>query len=152
MDVEMTTMCGVGNNNSILLINRGRSWKGWALPGGHLEKGESLTDCIIREMQEETGIIVFNLEFKGITHFFNPETYRRHIIFNYYTEEYKGKPFSKCEEGEIRWFPINELNKLDLAEGMEYRLPLFCKETRPQELYIEWTLNEGYRKVIYRGL
>ncbi|MFK7855910.1 MAG: NUDIX hydrolase [Granulosicoccus sp.] len=30
----------------------------WALPGGLLESGESISDCAIRETAEETGITI----------------------------------------------------------------------------------------------
>lgn len=39
----------------------------WSIPGGHLEYGESWEDCAIREVQEETGLIVGNVRFLAIT-------------------------------------------------------------------------------------
>lgn len=55
---------GVGavilHQNRVLLIERGQEpLKGeWSLPGGALELGETLAEGIIREVREETGLIV----------------------------------------------------------------------------------------------
>jgi 8-oxo-dGTP pyrophosphatase MutT (NUDIX family) len=45
----------------VLLLRRARTGylDGWyALPGGHLERGESVAACAIRECLEETGIVI----------------------------------------------------------------------------------------------
>ncbi len=31
-----------------------KDWKGFTLPGGHVESGKSIVDAIVREMKEET--------------------------------------------------------------------------------------------------
>jgi len=55
---------GVGaviiERNRVLLVQRGREpLKGkWSLPGGMLELGESLAEGVVREVQEETGLVV----------------------------------------------------------------------------------------------
>ena len=59
---------GVGaviiEQNRVLLVQRGREpLKGkWSLPGGMLELGESLAEGVVREVQEETGLVVEVLE------------------------------------------------------------------------------------------
>lgn len=48
-------------NGRVLLLRRARTGylDGWyALPGGHLERGESVAACAIRECFEETGIVI----------------------------------------------------------------------------------------------
>ena len=59
---------GVGaviiEQNRVLLVQRGREpLKGkWSLPGGMLELGESLAEGVVREVQEETGLVVEVIE------------------------------------------------------------------------------------------
>ncbi len=145
-EIELTTMCAVINNEKVLMINRIKSWKGWAFPGGHIENGESFSACAIREIREETGLMIENLKYKGFAHFFNPITEDRHIIQNYVTTTFHGELIDVNSEGDIEWINIDEINTLNLAEGMIYRLPLFF-EDGVFELYIEWNETEGYTKV-----
>lgn len=59
---------GVGavvvDQDRVLLVQRGREpLQGkWSLPGGVLEVGESLTAGVVREVQEETGLVVESVE------------------------------------------------------------------------------------------
>lgn len=57
--VILTNMCMVYNGNKVLVQDRlNRNWKGLAFPGGHVEKHESFTDAVIREVKEETGLTI----------------------------------------------------------------------------------------------
>ena len=44
----------------------GKDYKGIVFPGGHIENGEPIVDSIIREIYEETGLTVSNLELCGV--------------------------------------------------------------------------------------
>ena len=150
-NVELTTMCAIIDNNRVVMINREKDWPGWAFPGGHLEHKESLTDCIKREVQEETGLIIKTISYKGIVNFYNTCTGKRHIISNYIAREYCGDLKEKCNEGTLAWIEISSISSMLLAEGFEYRLPVFFDEGI-KELYIEWDSEQGYTKVVYESL
>ena len=61
------TLCFLKYQNSILLINRIKApFMGmWNAIGGHQEKGETLLECAIREIYEETNIKIEKLNFMG---------------------------------------------------------------------------------------
>lgn len=62
--MEQRVQVGVGvlifKNNSLLLGERlgSHGQHTWAAPGGHLEFGENVATCAIREVREETGLIL----------------------------------------------------------------------------------------------
>lgn len=54
----------LNDKNELLLIKGPR--RGWEMPGGQVEEGESLTDAVIRETKEESGIDIEVVKFCGI--------------------------------------------------------------------------------------
>ncbi len=56
---ELTNMCMVYDGTKVLVQDRvSKSWCGLAFPGGHVDKGESFSDAVIREIYEETGLTI----------------------------------------------------------------------------------------------
>lgn len=119
--VVLTTMVIVVDkkNNKILMQKRKKSWLGYAPPGGHVEDFESLVECAIREVKEETGIDVLNLKFNSITHFVKSDG--RYIVFNYYTEDFYGELIEENLEGEPLWLDIEKLDEYELSDGLKER-------------------------------
>lgn len=55
------------NDQNKILLKKDPN-RGWELPGGHVENNESLKEAAVREIKEETGIIIEITKFCGISH------------------------------------------------------------------------------------
>lgn len=78
--VELTVLCLIHKDGSYLLQDRVKNdWKGYTLPGGHIEPGESIVEAVIREMKEETGLTIKNPRLCGVKQF--PIDGGRYIVF-----------------------------------------------------------------------
>jgi 8-oxo-dGTP diphosphatase len=69
LDHPITHALVVARNNEGFLLMFNKWKKHWELAGGILEKGETLKECAIREMFEETNQIPDRIEFKGLMEF-----------------------------------------------------------------------------------
>ena len=78
--VELTVLCLVHRDGWYLLQDRVKEdWRGYALPGGHIEPGESIVDAVIREMKEESGLTVLHPRLCGVKQF--PIEGGRYLVF-----------------------------------------------------------------------
>ncbi|MFB6203457.1 MAG: NUDIX domain-containing protein [Candidatus Nanohaloarchaea archaeon] len=72
------------NENDEVFLMKSPKWDDqWLVPGGKVDKGESMRDCLKREVQEETGLEVSDLEFLEAKDGGNPDDFERdtHFIF-----------------------------------------------------------------------
>lgn len=124
--VELTVLCMVYDDHKILLQNRVKSdWKGYTFPGGHVEKGESFVEATIREIKEETGLTVKNLQLCGIKQF--PIDHGRYIVLLYKTNQYEGHLISS-QEGEMKWIDRKSLENIELVEDFMELLQVFDQD------------------------
>ena len=104
----------INDKEEILLIfRRGK----WDLPKGKLDKGETLEQCAIREVQEETGLKKIKLQSPIITTYHTYHEGTRFILkeshwfgMNTSSEE-KLIPQTEEDIHEIKWVKADELDK-----------------------------------------
>ncbi|WP_291580166.1 8-oxo-dGTP diphosphatase [Clostridium sp. UBA6640] len=137
-NIELTNMTMVidKENNKVLVQNRIKgNWTGIAFPGGHIEKGESIVDSAIREIKEETGLIINDLEICGIKDWYISKDNKRYIVFLFKTYSYKGKLIEHGEEGDVFWQNIDELHLADFAHGFDNMIKVML-DIRLNEYFI----------------
>ena len=116
------------DQGEILLIRRSDN-NNWALPGGAIDIGESLTQAAIREVKEETGI---TCQITGLVGIY---TDPKHIILytsnNEARQEFSvvmtarriaGKPETSSESSEVVWIFRNDLESYPMHESMRLRI------------------------------
>ncbi|WP_346890693.1 8-oxo-dGTP diphosphatase [Clostridium sp. UBA3887] len=137
-NVELTNMVMIMDklNNKVLVQNRIKgNWTGIAFPGGHVEKGESIVDSAIREVNEETGLVVNNLEICSVKDWYRAEDNKRYMVFLFKTDSYQGDLIEYGEEGHVFWHDIDKLNLLNLAHGFD-RMVKIILEDKLNEYFI----------------
>lgn len=92
----------------------------WGLPGGKLEEGESLQDCVRREVVEETGLLLQKVRLVKIVNKPNTKEGNTIIKFVFASEDFSVS--NKPGEHEHEFLPIAEIESLqsqDMIRGKE---------------------------------
>lgn len=131
--VILTNMCMIYDGDKVLVQDKlDEKYRGITFPGGHVEKGESFSDSVIREVFEETGLTISAPQLCGIKSWMRKDG-SRYIVLLYKTNKFAGEICSS-DEGKVFWVNINELTKLQLAGDMGNLLRVFLEEEL-SELY-----------------
>lgn len=138
---ELTTLCYIEKDGKYLMMHRIKKENDinkdkYIGVGGHFEFGESPDECLLREVQEETGIVLKSYKPRGIVTFIYPvkdgskDLISDDTIVEYmhlYTadlpEEYDEPGDEKsvlrfnCDEGELVWIDKKDVYDLPIWEG-----------------------------------
>lgn len=133
-NIELTVICLIYRGNRILLQNRVKEdWKGYTLPGGHVEEGESIVAAVIREMKEETGLTVLRPQLCGVKQF--PIEKGRYLVFLFKTDQFEGEVISS-EEGDMEWVDREELAACQTVEDFDQLLNVMEDDKLTEFQYI----------------
>lgn len=106
-------------DDTALLVQRGKDpAKGlWSLPGGKVERGETLEQAAHRELFEETALTVDHLSFGEFVEIIEPT---HHFVIAVFVGQLKTTTAPKAgdDAAAARWFTPNECDVLDAAGEM----------------------------------
>lgn len=120
MKSQLTTLCYIEKNECYLMLHRVSKKNDinhdkWIGVGGHFEFGESPEDCLVREVKEETGLVLNSFDFRGIVTFISDDDPAEYMCL-YTSNDFSGK-LIECDEGNLEWVKKSDFRSLNLWEG-----------------------------------
>ena len=98
-------------------IRNGKEVTYYAIPGGHVEENESLSDCVIRELKEEMNIDIRVISYLGNIIVENKEENYFHCEIVGGVLKFGGEELERCNDDnyyEIRWLDLNKIDDSDI--------------------------------------
>ena len=128
MTTILASLCYVRKDNATLMLLRNKrkndihegKYNGL---GGKLISGESPQECAIREVKEESGLLIKDPKMCGILTFPNFKDNEDWVVFVFSASDFETalgqdeEALNECDEGTLEWIPTNELKNLNLWEG-----------------------------------
>lgn len=129
--MKLTTLCYIEKDDCYLMLHRVKKENDanrdkWIGVGGKFEADEMPEECLLREVQEETGLTLTAYRFRGIVTFVSDE-WETEYMHLFTATEYIGE-MKECDEGELVWVPKAEIELLNLWEGDKIFLRLLQED------------------------
>lgn len=120
MKSPLTTLCYIRRGDDVLMIHRVSKARDinkgkWIGVGGHFERRESPEDCLLREVREETGLVLTSYALRGVVTFLSDDD-EAEYMFVYTADAFTGE-LTPCNEGTLEWVRKEDFKRLEHWEG-----------------------------------
>ncbi|MCK5475257.1 MAG: NUDIX domain-containing protein [Candidatus Pacebacteria bacterium] len=103
-------------NDQILMGKDTRKGDVYGVPGGHWENGESLKECAVREVCEESGATCDSVQLISVYDFYREDKQKNYVTIGMKAAYVSGKLTDLYDEGRLdwAWYNIEDALKLNL--------------------------------------
>ena len=118
--MKMTTLCYIEKEGKYLMLHRVKKHHDinagkWIGVGGHVENGETPEECLLREVKEETGLVLTAYRLRGLVTFLS-DVCEPELMCVFTADAFDGEMI-ECEEGELAWVEKSDVLARPTWEG-----------------------------------
>ena len=149
-----TTLCYLENHRGeYLMLHRVKKQHDvnqdkWIGVGGKFEGDESPDECLLREVREETGLILTRYRFRGVVTFLTDGGWEGEYMYLFTASQWEGTLDPDCAEGDLVWVPKDQVPLLPIWEGDKIFLDLLAREHPAFLLTLEYAGDRLIRAVL----
>lgn len=145
---SLSTLCYIEKDHKYLMLHRTVKKNDvnkdkWIGVGGHFEQDESPEECLLREVKEETGYTLTDYRFRGIVTFVSGSGVTEYMSL-FTATGFEGEPIP-CNEGNLEWVDIDEIQNLNIWEGDKIFFRLLAEE---RDFFSLKLVYDGHDKLI----
>lgn len=116
----LSTLCYIEKDEKYLMLHRTKKKNDinknkWLGIGGKFEEGESPEECMIREVKEETGLMLKNYQLRCIVTYVST-TWETEYMYVFTSNEFQ-ENLIPCDEGDLQWIDKDKITELNTWEG-----------------------------------
>jgi 8-oxo-dGTP diphosphatase len=114
----------LNENRKVLLVRRANppALGEWSFPGGMVHLGEDLDEALVREIKEETGLVVrpgvLLSATSRIVHDDSKRILYHYVLLDYLCRVVSGKCAAGSDAGDVQWVRISEVPSLRVTDGL----------------------------------